>query len=113
YSGIGVYSQKVEFTREEAEKQIELDLGKVLVAAKVLVNGESAGVKLASPYTYDLTGLIQPGENTIEIRVANTIAPHYKIPRKTIHLGPTDSGLIGPVELTLMNNRKRNHYLSN
>ena len=113
YSGIGVYSQKVEFTLEEAEKQIELDLGEVLVAAKVLVNGESAGVKLASPYTYDLTGLIQPGENTIEIRVANTIAPHYKIPRKTIHLGPTDSGLIGPVELTLMNNRKRNHYLSN
>jgi hypothetical protein len=102
YSGIGVYTQSVTFTPEEAERGIELDLGEVLVAAKVLVNGKSAGVRLSSPYTYDLTNLIQPGENKIEIRVANTIAPHYKIPRKTIHLGPTDSGLIGPVKLYLI-----------
>ena len=102
YSGIGVYTQSVTFTPDEADREIELDLGDVLVAAKVLVNGESVGVRLSSPYTYDLTNLIQPGVNKIEIRVANTIAPHYKIPRKTIHLGPTDSGLIGPVKLYLI-----------
>ena len=37
-------------------------------------------------------------DNTIEVRVANTIAPHYTtIP--ALHLGPTASGLIGPVIL--------------
>ena len=75
-----------------------LDLGQVLVAAEVLVNGESAGVRIARPFTFDLTGRLKPGENTLEVRVANTIAPHYDtIPSDA--QGPVDSGLIGPVAL--------------
>ena len=50
------------------------------------------------PFKYELTKYLQEGHNTIEVRVANTIAPHYTtIP--ALHLGPTASGLIGPVIL--------------
>ena len=40
---------------------------------EVLVNGQSAGVRLWDPYQVDVTNLIKPGENTLELRVANTL----------------------------------------
>ena len=98
YSGIGVYTQRVTLTERDIVGKMLLDLGRVLVAAEVFVNGKCAGVRLARPFTFDLTGFLKAGENTIEVRVANTIAPHYTtIP--ALNLGPTDSGLLGPVRL--------------
>ena len=73
----------------------------VYVAAEVFVNGKSAGVSVASPYKFDLSGLVLSGENEIEIRVANTLAPHYSIPLKAMHLGPVKSGLVGPIQLKI------------
>ncbi|GAB1454175.1 hypothetical protein MASR2M47_42310 [Draconibacterium sp.] len=99
YSGIGVYKQKIKLNETDSQQKIELDLGEVLVAAEVLVNGKSIGSKVAAPYKFDLSGRVQPGENEIEIRVANTLAPHYTIPEKAMHLGPVESGLVGPVQL--------------
>lgn len=98
YSGIGVYAQTVELSEKQAQSSLTLDLGNVLVAAEVLVNGTSVGVRLAKPYTFDLSGVVQTGSNTVEVRVANTIAPHYlTIPSH--NLGPVASGLLGPVHL--------------
>ena len=99
YSGIGVYRQSVSLSAADAQRPTELDLGQVLVAAEVFVNGRSAGVRLARPFKFDLTSLIREGENAIEVRVANTIAPHYTETNRTLALGPTDSGLLGPVVL--------------
>jgi len=99
YSGIGVYEQTVLFAAEEVSRQTLLDLGQVLVSAEVLVNGVSAGVRLARPFRFDLTGLVREGGNTLEVRVANTIAPHYTVTNRVANLGPTASGLIGPVRL--------------
>ncbi len=99
YSGIGVYRQTVSLSHAEAQRRTVLDLGQVLVAAEVLVNGRSAGVRLARPFKFDLTDLIRDGENSIEIRVANTIAPHYTVTNRSNAPGPTDSGLLGPVVL--------------
>ncbi len=99
YSGLVVYEQSVPFTKEELAHRTELDLGQVLVAAEVLVNGRSAGVRLARPFRFDLSGLLGEGDNTIEVRVANTIAPHYTVTNEVNALGPTESGLIGPVAL--------------
>ena len=98
YSGIGVYSQTLELSEAQSQHRLTLDLGKVLVAAEVFVNGKSAGVRLAQPFTYNLSELVNAGANTIEVRVANTIAPHYlTIPSH--NLGPVESGLLGPVHL--------------
>ena len=96
YSGIGVYTQTLALSAEDSSRSLTLDLGQVLVAAEVLVNGRSAGIRLARPFTFDLSGLLRDGDNTLEVRVANTIAPHYAtIP--SLAQGPTASGLIGPV----------------
>ena len=99
YSGIGVYRQTVTLDAQQSRRPTELDLGEVLVAAEVLVNGKPAGVRLARPFTFDLTQLVHEGDNTIEVRVANTIAPHYTVTNRVQNLGPTASGLIGPVVL--------------
>jgi len=86
---------------EEAKKQIELDLGEVYVAAEVLVNGKSVGAKVAKPFKFNISHLVQPGQNEIEIKVANTLAPHYTIPKKARDIGPVESGLVGPVRLKI------------
>lgn len=100
YSGIGVYTQNRHFTEKELDRRATLDLGKVCVAAEVKVNGKSAGIRLAAPFEFELSPHLEAGPNQIQIRVANTIAPHYTtIP--ALHLGPTESGLIGPVSLRL------------
>ncbi len=98
YAGIGVYAQTLTIGPDEPAGRWVLDLGDVRVAAAVLVNGRRAGVRLARPFRFDLTDHLRPGDNTVTVRVANTIAPHYKtIP--ALHPGPTASGLLGPVTL--------------
>jgi hypothetical protein len=99
YSGIGIYKQSISLSAGQAQQEIELDLGEVYVAAEVKVNGKSAGVKVAKPFKFNLTGLFEPGENELEIRVANTLAPHYTIPKTSIDIGPVKSGLVGPVTI--------------
>lgn len=98
YSGICAYTQRVNFTPAERSGRLWLDLGDVRVAAEVLVNGRSAGVRVARPFKFELTEFVNEGINTLEVRVANTIAPHYTTIPST-HLGPTESGLMGPVRL--------------
>jgi hypothetical protein len=86
-------------TEQEAGRPTELDLGNVLVAAELLVNGQSVGVRLARPFRFDISDFLQPGDNLLEVRVANTLAPHYLQTNESTNLGPTDSGLLGPVTL--------------
>ncbi len=99
YSGIGVYQQSIHFTKEETQQTIELELGEVNVAAEVFVNGESVGIRVAAPFKFNLSKFIKSGGNQIEVRVANTLAPHFSIPDMALYLGPTASGLISPVSL--------------
>lgn len=98
YAGIGVYTQSVNLDEEDLKSELTLDLGQVLVAAEVYVNDHPVGVKLANPYTFDISDMVHAGDNTVRVHVANTIAPHYQtIPAR--NLGPTASGLIGPVKI--------------
>jgi hypothetical protein len=48
-----------------------LRLGKVCDIASVKINGRSAGVAWTAPFELDVTDLVQSGENTLEIAVAN------------------------------------------
>jgi hypothetical protein len=68
-------------------------------------------VRLAAPFKFDLSEHLVPGENTITVRVANTLAPHYTVPDRSRNqlmqslryddVGPTASGILGPVSLQL------------
>ncbi len=71
-----------------------LDLGEVRSSAEVLVNGKSAGVRIAPPYRFDITDFLKKdGENELRIEVYNTLANFYlAIP--TRYGGSPVSGLL-------------------
>jgi hypothetical protein len=85
--------------------------------AIVYVNGQRAGTVWAPPYSVDLTGTLKPGDNTIDIDVANT-AVNYGVvhglpdfsravqqfgnraPSQDLRNGQiVPSGLLGPIKL--------------
>ncbi len=86
-------------------------------AAVVLVNGKRAGTLWHPPYELDITPLLKPGSNTLEVRVANTAInersgtslPDYRLlwiryghrfaPQDMKHLEPVPSGILGAVKL--------------
>lgn len=68
-------------------EEAELVLEDVYEAAEVFVNGVSAGIRIAKPYRFDLTGLLKNGENEIVIEVATTLE------RKAISMGIGDGGM--------------------
>jgi hypothetical protein len=57
-----------------------------------LVNGQRAAVRLWEPYEVDLSGQLEPGDNTLELRVANS-------PINLLKAVPWPSGLAGPPRL--------------
>lgn len=80
-------------------KQLILDLGKVFETAEVFINGTSAGVRISAPYRFDVSKLIQSGENTISVEVTNTLSKEITdfCSRVAQH---EPSGLLGPVRLS-------------
>ena len=86
-------------------------------AAVVYVNGKRAGSVWHPPYELDVTALLKPGRNRIDVHVANTAInemagqslPDYRllwdrygrrfVPQDMDHLKPVPSGLLGKVEL--------------
>ncbi len=79
--GLGNFSGTVLYTMEadlpvafaEKGKTIFLDLGEVHEVAEVMVNGSPAGVAWMQPYRVNVSGLLKPGKNKIQIRVANLL----------------------------------------
>ncbi len=55
-------------------KRLILDLGTVSNLASVKINGIDLGVGWYAPFRFDATSALKPGENTLEIDVANTWA---------------------------------------
>ncbi len=114
FSGIASYSQNFKLPKGVKPGQpLWLDLGKVGDVAEIRVNGKPAGTLWFAPWQVDIGKLAKAGQNTLEIRVANTwvnrligdkqpgatkitftAAPTYKA---NAPLRP--SGLIGPVTL--------------
>jgi hypothetical protein len=89
YSGLGVYRRRV--VRPEAARVVlEADAGDDVL--EVLVNGKSVAVRLWPPYEVDLTDDLKPGENELELRVANTLA-------NLLNGDPRSSGLRGAPRL--------------
>ena len=83
---------------EEVPAKASLDLGRVGQTAKFLVNGTEAGIRITAPYACPISHLLQKGENTVTIEVANTLVGKVRDPFS--HCMPiTPSGLLGPVKL--------------
>ncbi|WP_251106822.1 glycosyl hydrolase [Alloacidobacterium dinghuense] len=91
--------------------------GPIREVAMVSVNGQKAGSVWRPPYRVDVTALLHPGKNHLEIDVANTAIntlagrslPDYRLlnlrygqkfsPQDMEHLEPLPSGILGPVRL--------------
>jgi hypothetical protein len=103
FSGIGVYRADVQLSEAQVGGTVILDLGHVKTVAEVSVNGRVAGVKLTRPFRFNISGLVTEGRNSIEVKVANTLANHMSTyPTKYIREGQTISGLLGPVEIRFL-----------
>ncbi len=74
YSGIGTYEKNFDFAEDPATagKKYHLDLGKIAKVADVWLNGEHLGISWTAPHRFDVTNILQQGENSIRVEIANT-----------------------------------------
>ena len=74
YSGTAIYRKTFNlpsiYAAPDVRAYIEVDC--VAEIAKFSVNGKPAGTMWKPPYRLDITRLLKPGENSLEISVANT-----------------------------------------
>ncbi|WP_187438753.1 hypothetical protein [Streptomyces sp. sk2.1] len=101
YSGGVRYSREVTVPDGAAGGRVLLDLGRVRGTAEVRIDGVAAGVRVCSPYVFDLTELAGPGTRTVDITVFGTLAPRLDAtsPTHFVFPGQRVSGLSGPVRL--------------
>jgi len=101
YSGQAWYRRTVTLSPQQTDGKVLLHLGKVSAAARVIINGEVAGTCIAPPWTVDITRQVKPGENRIEILIANTLGNYFSvgIPDNFVFPGQTSAGLLGPVRI--------------
>ncbi|MDR1454392.1 MAG: glycoside hydrolase family 2 [Tannerella sp.] len=115
FSGKALYKNTFSIASlPDAGRQVFIDLGKVMVTAKVKINGTYAGGVWTNPYRLNITKLLIKGENTLEIEVANNwmnrLIGDQKLPEKDrptwVNVNPWNaasplqsSGLLGPVEI--------------
>ncbi|WP_230983862.1 glycosyl hydrolase [Caulobacter rhizosphaerae] len=114
FSGVSTYRKTIEAPRSyRPGAPVLLDLGTVGDVAEVWINGQRAGVAWQAPYRVNLDGLLRPGRNRLEVRVANLwvnrligdaqpgAAPiaYAATPAYTADAPLRPSGLIGPVRL--------------
>ena len=72
YSGTAAYLTKFRLDQQpSAQNHFLLDLGHVEVMAEIELNGHNLGILWKPPYRVDVTEALQPGENTLKIKVVN------------------------------------------
>jgi hypothetical protein len=72
FSGVATYTTSFTLPKDvRPGGPLWLDLGKVGDVAEVRVNGEPAGNLWKAPYRADIGGLVRPGRNSLEVKVAN------------------------------------------
>ncbi|SDF65196.1 MULTISPECIES: glycosyl hydrolase [unclassified Duganella] len=139
YSGVGIYSKTITLdARQLQASRIKLDFGQgtpldstpkvpagmramlespIREAAVVYINGQRAGAVWHPPYQLDVSTLLKPGDNRIEVQVANLSInllagqerPDYRllsarygqrfVPQDTHLISPRPSGMLGQVRL--------------
>jgi hypothetical protein len=69
YTGFLYYEN--EFSINEPNKAVVVDLGRVSYMAEVFVNDRLVGSRLWAPFTFDITRFVHQGSNKIKIKVGN------------------------------------------
>ncbi|MEV0622268.1 hypothetical protein AB0I81_53750 [Nonomuraea sp. NPDC050404] len=87
-----------------------LDLGRVRGSAEVSVNGRPCGVRVCSPYVFDVE--LDEGDNVVEILVLGTLAPYLDevSPTHFVFPGQRTTGLFGPVRLRRQPVERDGHF---
>lgn len=113
FSGKAIYTNRITLD-ELPQKVLYLDLGKVMVMAKVKINGQYVGGVWTTPYRLPVGDFLRKGENLIEVEVVNNwrnrLIGDASLPEKErgtwTNVNPWNadsplqsSGLIGPVEI--------------
>ena len=113
FSGNAVYKTSFEINRIPGTP-VYIDLGKVMVMAKIRVNGVDAGGVWTTPYQINITDYLKEGVNELEIEVVNCwrnrMIGELSMPqseRFTYHSAANikadsemqSSGLLGPVQV--------------
>ena len=73
FSGTATYHQTIQVPAEllTRGRRLILDLGRVEVVARVLLNGADLGVLWRAPYCLDVTRAVRSGANALEVEVTN------------------------------------------
>lgn len=93
YAGLAVYSQIFDIEETDDDARYFIEASTFNSAHKVYINGREAGIALAEPFATEVTGMIRPGRNEIEIEIAST-------PENMFYDLHAPFGLSGPVCLT-------------
>ncbi len=116
YSGTAIYERSFDLTAAQAESRVVLDLGEVRFHANVTVNNRPIGTRVWPPYTFDLTGAVQKGSNTVRVRVSNLLANRMRWNRDESRMSTawhrywhedniepkaTSAGLLGPAAIRI------------
>lgn len=100
YSGSAVYEKEIEIPANYTGRKLTLDCGEVGVVAEVRVNDKPAGVRVWLPFAFDITSLVKPGRNKVQIIVTNTMENERAVDNRMAKLPRLKhSGLIGPVQV--------------
>lgn len=124
YSGSAVYHKLIDLDfdlKEDQKYYLQLGSVKDVGIAVVKVNGQDLGVTWTSPFRVDVSDVLKPGRNELEIKVINSwynrvagdeileleqpytstniVIAHDFRGRKIENIQLEPSGLIGPVEL--------------
>jgi hypothetical protein len=123
YSGTATYRKSFDLppALRRAHVRVALDLGEVKYAAQVRLNGKDLGPLWTKPFRAEITDVVRPEENVLEIDVANLwpnrvigdsrLPPEQRYTRTNIVYNQdtplAESGLLGPVRLLLIQAKER------
>jgi len=73
FSGTATYRKSIDVpaTWIKPDARIWLDLGSVKNLAQISVNDQDVGIVWTQPFRVDITSVLKPGENKVEVKVTN------------------------------------------
>ena len=95
------FSGKMKYTFSfEAKKAAHamLDLGTVGEVAQLKINGIDCGIRISSPYRFDISDALRDGENTVEITVSNHLGYALR-DQLSYNMQNAPSGILGEITL--------------